>query len=1199
MQKKMKEKMSWAILALFGAFMFGFFAPMDVYLGNESEFWFRIDQIMVPAFLCFVLLFLCLAGAFFLLHVFLKGRPAEYAAYAALLNALLYFYIQGNFVPRHYGVLNGVTIDWQRHPIYGYASIFLIVCAVLITVLAAWKIRENIYAVGRAFCIVLLMVQAITLVYSGIRNYEKGLSQHTEVVVKDEGLLTMGAKKNVIVFILDAYDSEHFQNLLADEDKWGDIKGIFSDFTYYPDTLALYPTTKGALPQLLTGVPYTNEVTYNEYIRNAYDETGFYDAYKKAGYQVYVYTDNFYYDPDCSEYENAEAGRYRIGNMPEFLMNFYSLVAFNYMPHQLKHFFYKDTTNFEHLCESRDGEPCYTMDVQRIYGRLSEEGIHTGDFDNALHIYHTDGTHNPFSFDRDLHTDPNGYYDELDEAAGNCTALALYLDQLKACGVYEDATIVITADHGLWDYCQNPVFLVKNAGEEHPFAVSDEKMSSLYLNDLLQQIAQGGRIDEETIRSTVGEEPRRFLYYVWDDGWEKQYLPEMQEMHQNGVASDDEALIPTGVVYAPQVQNSQTPGLLVRPLIALIKKCYLLSGNYALAILLFTLLSKLVLLPISVWTHKNSIRMIELQPEVNELKARYFGQRDIIGEKQTQLFKEKGYHPLLSAVPMVVQLLLLVGVVEAVKAGMTDPEISMSIGSVRLDAIPSEHGFSMLWSPLLAALSAWLLSVTQNASNVLQAEQSKLNQYGMMVLTVGLSLVLGYFVAVGTALYWIASNVFAILQMYALNAVIPPKKYVDYERLEKSREALAALGEVGGRKKYGFFSEEARRERKDYKRFFKVLNKHLVFYAEGKGFYKYFKGFIEYILQYTNITIHYITSDPEDGIFRMAEENERIRAYYIGEKRMITLLMKLETDVCVMTTPDLEHFHLKRSYLKKDIRYIYVQHNIGSNNLTMRKKCMEYFDTVFCADILQKEEERAIEQAYGLREKDLPEIGYPLLDDMRAAYKAGRSESVAVGEGAKKILIAPSWQADNITDTCLEEILTGLEGKGYEITVRPHPQEVRHKAAYMEALKAKYEEKGITIQTDFSSNSTVMEADLLITDWSGIAWEYGFTTGKPVLYIDTPMKIMNPDYKEIDIEPFDLRIRDEMGGRLNPSELSKIGEKTEELLKNSAAYAERMEELVKRYICHPGNAAAIGGDYIVNAVLEKTKERKEQGNATK
>ena len=266
--------------------------------------------------------------------------------------------------------------------------------------------------------------------------------------------------------------------------------------------------------------------------------------------------------------------------------------------------------------------------------------------------------------------------------------------------------------------------------------------------------------------------------------------------------------------------------------------CYALCRNYGWAIVLFTLISKIVLLPVSVWVQKNSIKMVKMQPEINFMKAKFFGDKDAVAEEQAKIFKREKYSPMVSVIPLVIQIALLMGVIEVIKAGMGNPEIDMNFYGINLSLVPSEQGISLIWSPLVAGISAWLLCIAQNASNVLQSEQSKGNKYGTMLLSVGLSLYLGWFVSIGVALYWVASNLMAILQLYLLNWAINPKKYVDYEQLEKSKQELNALGSIGGKKKKLFGDEESKREKADYKRFFSVVNKHLVFYSEGSGFYK-------------------------------------------------------------------------------------------------------------------------------------------------------------------------------------------------------------------------------------------------------------------------------------------------------------------------------------------------------------------------
>ena len=685
--------------------------------------------------------------------------------------------------------------------------------------------------------------------------------------------------------------------------------------------------------------------------------------------------------------------------------------------------------------------------------------------------------------------------------------------------------------------------------------------------------------------------------------------------------------------------------------------CYKIISNYGIAIILFTLISKFVLLPVSIWVQKNSIKMVKMQPDINRIKAKHFGDKDSIADEQSKLFKKEKYNPLASLIPLAVQIILLLGlvaviyhpldyllhlpsdvidafnslivsltgvdpesssiqlaVVESIKNGTYESQflalqsqfngvdiagilaevktLNMNFLGINLSWVPSEVGGIDIIVPVIAGFSAWLLCVAHNASNVLQAEQSKLNKYGMMILSVGLSLYLGWFVPAGVALYWIASNIFAIVQLYLLNWAINPKKYVDYEDLEESKKELAALEGIGGnsgKKKLFEKNPYAKREKADYKRFFSVVNKHLVFYSENNGFYKYYAGMIEYILKNTNIVIHYITSDPDDSIFKKAEENSRIKAYYIGEKKLITLMMKLDADVVVMTMPDLENYHIKRSYIRKDIEYIYIPHGMDSLNMTMRTGSMDHFDTVFCTGKHQKEEIEKTEKVYELPKKNLVEWGYCLLDSMRDDYNKMEKKVSDV----KSILIAPSWQKDNIVDSCLDELLDNLKGHGYKITVRPHPQHVRHMPERMQQLKDRFaNDDDIEIQTDFSSNSTVFEADMMITDWSGICYEYAYTTCKPVLFIDTPMKVMNPEYEKIGVEPINIWMRDSIGASLKPDEMDRIPEVVDQILKHTEDYKQKIDEFVHEYVYNLGNSAQVGADYIINAVVRKINDKK-------
>lgn len=620
--------------------------------------------------------------------------------------------------------------------------------------------------------------------------------------------------------------------------------------------------------------------------------------------------------------------------------------------------------------------------------------------------------------------------------------------------------------------------------------------------------------------------------------------------------------------------------LLAIPLNALMKFCYNFTGNYIIAILVFTLLTKIILMPVALWMQRSSIKMVEMMPHLNRLKVKYFGDKETIAEETQELYKQKKYNPIASTVPMIVQIVLLMGVIEAVKAllGGTDNWLMW---------IPAEVGGITLLMPVAAGFAALLLTLAQNKLAPLQKEQPKAEQMSTGMVSVGISLFLGAFVSLGTGVYWIASNLISIPVQILCNWIIDPKKYVDYEALEASKKQLEQFETVGKKKKESYFSENKKRERADYKRFFSVVNKHLVFYSESNGFYKYYKGFIEYILAHTNLTIHYITSDPNDQIFEMEKTQPKIRGYYIGENKLITLMMKMDADVVVMTMPDLENYHIKRSYIRDDIEYINVPHGMGSNNLTLRKGALDHFDTIFCAGVHQKTENDQTEAVYNLPAKTCVGVGYPLLDEMRENYAKIEYKV----NTRKQILVAPSWQKENIIDSCLEQLLDSLKKTDWEIIVRPHPQEVRLKKEYMDSLKAKYEPDGIEIQTDFTSNNPVMEADLLITDWSDISWEYAFTTLRPVMYINTPMKVMNPEWQKIEYPPLNIFLRDQLGKSLDVDQLDKAAETAQYLLDNTEVYREKINELAHEYIYNLDSSAEVGARYMIKAIQNQVKKK--------
>ena len=624
----------------------------------------------------------------------------------------------------------------------------------------------------------------------------------------------------------------------------------------------------------------------------------------------------------------------------------------------------------------------------------------------------------------------------------------------------------------------------------------------------------------------------------------------------------------------------------------IVQPCYNLTGNWWLAILLFTIITKIILMPMALWVQWNSIKMVQIMPAINRLKVKHFGDRETIGEKQNELNKEKGYHPLLSLIPLAIQIIILFGLVDVVHS-ITD---SGTPGTEFLGMIPIEDGGLSWIMPVLAGASAVLLGFAQNHINPLQREQSRAEKNMTNGLSIGLSLILGIFVAAGMAFYWICSNLTAIGVQALCNVIIKPKKYIDYEDLAKSRIELDELNSLEADRKKKWYQRDplSKREKADYKRFFNIVGKHIVFYSEGSGFYKYFRGAIEYLLENSDAIIHYVTNDPDDQIFGIAKDNPRISPYYIGEKRAITLMMKMEADVVVTTLGDLDNFYIKRSYVRKDIEYIYMFHHMTSLPLTSTKGEYEHYDTLLCAGPHQVREDELMEQFYGTPKKRHVEVGYDLLDRNIVAYQKLVAEGKAKNE-RPVVLIAPSWQEGNILDSCIDELLGGLLGRGWRIVVRPHPEFTKRYRPRWEALQARYEgtpESELYFERDFSSNETIFTSDILVTDWSSVFCEFSFSTLKPCVFIDTPMKVGNPDWEKITTDVTDITLRNRVGKSFDPADAANVADEIASMLASQAEWAETIEGIRGELIFNVGHGGEAAGEYLLSTMLDKQAQRK-------
>lgn len=535
-----KRFFAWTILNFATSFMFCVFAPIDAFFANAEEFWFSLYQMLPICFMSFIVFFIaseCIA-------YFLCKLKVSDVFFSITIAATICFYIQGNYIPRAYGVLDGKEIDWSKFSGYSIASVVLALAGIGLAVLLLFRLKRHLNLIGKSLGGFLLLVQAVTMAVLIAQN---STSVFAEVITpSSEDAFDLSQSKNIVVFLLDTYDGDDFRYLL--ENDFEEQTEIFENFTFYEDTLGAYPTTKCAVPYMLTGEWYENEEPYQEYLEDAFAKNKILEAFRKNKWEINLYT-NVGLPIKTKVFDNV-AEEASVGNRFLFASKICKLVAFNYMPHQLKKYFFIYTNEFDETSSNAQESVIFASAV-KFNNRLNENGITLSKAKKCVKFYHLSGVHAPYTFNENIEED-NGEYTSYDEAAGNNQMLKQYFNEMKEKGIYDSSTIIVMADHGHINYSQNPIFLIKNAGEKHGFYKSESPMSWEYLKDIWVALANEISVDETFVESrSCSLGARRYMFYVWDDSWDRHYMPAMEEMLCEGVAYNPTMLKTTGRLYYP------------------------------------------------------------------------------------------------------------------------------------------------------------------------------------------------------------------------------------------------------------------------------------------------------------------------------------------------------------------------------------------------------------------------------------------------------------------------------------------------------------------------------------------------------------------------------------------------------------------------------------------------------------------------
>jgi hypothetical protein len=343
----------------------------------------------------------------------------------------------------------------------------------------------------------------------------------------------------------------------------------------------------------------------------------------------------------------------------------------------------------------------------------------------------------------------------------------------------------------------------------------------------------------------------------------------------------------------------------------------------------------------------------------------------------------------------------------------------------------------------------------------------------------------------------------------------------------------------------------------------------VVFYAESWHYFQYYEQLIHDLLETGKVSVTYITSDKNDSLFNSKRENFKVVHV---EWLLGFLFSKIQSSVMIMTMPDLGNYLFKRSAGVES--YIYMFHAAVSTHQQYRQHAFDNYDAVFCTGDYQKKEIRRAEELYKLKSKEIIEYGYPLFDKLNG-LKALSDK--------KTILVAPSWYSEGIFNTCFEELIKELSKLPYQIIIRSHLEyEKRNKKKFEQIKKMVNQFSNMKIDTLASVSERLPSSDILITDRSGIAFEFSFGISKPVLFIDTPLKINNPASKELNIEPVENYLRKELGTSVDPGNMNQVPEKINSLLTGNGSFSEKMAKMNSELFYNSPASYKAGLEYVLS-----------------
>ena len=356
----------------------------------------------------------------------------------------------------------------------------------------------------------------------------------------------------------------------------------------------------------------------------------------------------------------------------------------------------------------------------------------------------------------------------------------------------------------------------------------------------------------------------------------------------------------------------------------------------------------------------------------------------------------------------------------------------------------------------------------------------------------------------------------------------------------------------------------------------------IVIYSDSKRYWNVFAP-IAREFESRKVPLTYYTQSEDDPA--LSENFEYVKTEFMGQgNRAFAKLNFLNADICLSTTPGLDVLQWKRS--KSCEYYVHVPHSLDEM-MGYRMFGLDFYDAVLLTGNFQGEYIRRLEKMRNLPAKELVTVGYPPMDEQK-----NRLDSLPKSEkSGTTILVAPSWGKEAILSKFGSKFLAAIQKTGYKIIVRPHPQTRTSEKEMLDSLMEEFpESENFNWNFDNDNFECMNEASILITDFSGIIFDFALLFDKPLIYADTKFDSGIYDaawFKDEKLWRF--KVLEKIGVPLKEEQFGDMKGVIEKALSDNSLKAGR-EEAREQAWTHRGESAKLIADYLIKKQKELTSK---------